>query len=75
MIRTKVATNYEIIDPAFRNFFMQCQTIALQNNWHHNTVMNYQLKPHGRLVRTMTQGWYIRWDNIKYHNLFLLKYA
>ena len=59
----------------FENFYKHCQQISVDNNWLVDTVANYQLKPHGKLVKTKTQGWYLRWDNEKYHNFFVLKWS
>lgn len=59
----------------FEKFYHACQDIAIQNNWHIDTVCNYQLKPHGKLIKTKTQGWYLRWDDPKYHTAFVLKWS
>ncbi len=59
----------------FENFINHCNDVAHENNWVVDTVINYQLKPHGRLIKTKCQGWYLRWDDKKYHTLFVLKWA
>lgn len=59
----------------FENFYHHCQDIAIKNGWGIDTVVNYQLKPHGRLIKTKTQGWYLRWDDEKYHNMFVLRWS
>jgi len=59
----------------FENFYRHCKKIAHDNNWHEDTVINYQLKPHGKLVITRTQGWYLRWDDEKQHTMFVLKWS
>ena len=38
-------------------------------------IINHKLKPHGKLITTKTQGWYLRWDDPKYHTAFVLKWA
>lgn len=59
----------------FSNFWDHCNQIAIENGWLVDTVMNYQLKPHGRLVKTKTQGWYMRWDDEQYHTFFVLRWS
>lgn len=59
----------------FENFYKHCRDVATKNNWLVDTVANYQLKPHGKLIKTKTQGWYLRWDDEKYHNMFVLKWS
>lgn len=59
----------------FVKFYITCDQIAYKNKWHVETVINRHLKPHGRLIVTKTQGWYLRWDDEKYHNLFALKWS
>ena len=59
----------------FENFYHHCQDIAIKNNWAIDTVVNYELKPHGRLIKTKTQGWYLRWDHPKHHVEFLLRWS
>ncbi len=59
----------------FINFYDHCANVAYENQWDTFTVMNYQLRPHGRLIQTKTQGWYLRWDDEKYHTAFVLKWS
>ena len=59
----------------FDNFVRHCNHRAAENGWAIETVMNYELKPHGRLIRTKTQGWYLRWDHESYHTHFVLKWS
>jgi len=59
----------------FDKFYKHCQKVAVDNGWQSITVMNTELKPHGRLIQTKTQGWYLRWDNEKYHSLFVLRWS
>ena len=59
----------------FSKFYNHCAEIADQNGWDTDTVANYNLKPHGKLIKTKTQGWYLRWDNERYHNFFVLKWS
>lgn len=59
----------------FDNFINYCNAKAAENNWLAETVINYELKPHGRLIKTKTQGWYLRWDDEKYHTAFVLRWA
>ena len=59
----------------FDNFVRHCNHRASENGWTLDTVINNELKPHGRLIKTKTQGWYLRWDNEKYHNLFVLRWS
>lgn len=59
----------------FLKFYKHCSNIAYDNGWQLQTVMNYQLKPHGKLIQTKTQGWYLRWDDEKYHDFFVLKWS
>lgn len=59
----------------FENFYNACQDIATKNDWGIDTVCNYQLKPlGGRLIKTSTQGWYLRWDDAASHTMFVLKW-
>lgn len=59
----------------WKNFLEHCNKIAKVNNWNILTVINHELKPHGRFVQTNTQGAYLRWDDEKYHTMFLLRWA
>jgi hypothetical protein len=59
----------------FAKFYNHCAGIAEQNGWHTDAVVNRELKPYGRLIKTKTQGWYIRFDDEKYHLLFVIKWS
>lgn len=67
----------------FNNFYIHCQDKLNEFNLKGTygsevlleTVINYELKPHGKLIKTKTQGWYLRWDDEKYHTAFVLRWA
>lgn len=59
----------------FMNFYQHCKAIADGNDWQVPTVMNTQLKPHGRFIMTKTQGWYLRWENAQHHTAFVLRWS
>ena len=60
----------------FENFYHHCQNIAIENDWHIDTVINTQLKPlGGKLIKTKTQGWYLRWDEVQNHTFFVMKWS
>lgn len=62
----------------FNNFYMHCQDKASSiglKGVSLGTVINHELKPHGRLIKTKTQGWYLRLDHEKYHNMFVVKWS
>ena len=59
----------------FDNFYSYCVDKSIANEWHVDTVANYELKPHGKLIKTNTQGWYLRWDDEKYHTHFVLRWS
>ena len=60
----------------FENFYKQCIDIASENDWQPETVANYQLAPlGGKLIKTSTQGWYLRWDAESCHTAFVLRWA
>lgn len=59
----------------FKNFYYHCLEKAECNDWKVDTVMNYELKPHGKLIKTKTQGWYLRWDDELQHTMFVLRWA
>ena len=60
----------------FENFVMHCNDIADKNNWDVRTVMDYQLRPMGgKVIKTSTQGWYLRWDEEKQHTMFVLRWS
>jgi hypothetical protein len=59
----------------FDNFYKDCFKKSKERNWNIDIVVEHELRPHGLLVKTETQGWYLRWDDEKYHNMFLLKWS
>jgi hypothetical protein len=59
----------------FERFIDHCNDIAKENNWNVYTVINYQLKPHGRLIKTSTQGMYLRWNDATHHTAFVLRWS
>ncbi len=59
----------------FDNFWSACRDRAIEHDWQTITVANYELRPHGKVIKTKTQGWYLRWDDEKYHNMFVLKWS
>lgn len=62
----------------FLNFYMHCQGLANSAELKGvllDTVINHELKPHGKLIKTKTQGWYLRWDHEKYHTAFVLRWS
>lgn len=60
----------------FENFVSHCNDIADKNNWDVRTVMDYQLRPMGgKVIKTSTQGWYLRWDEEKQHTMFVLRWS
>lgn len=60
----------------FDNFYRHCNQIAAENNWVSDSVANYELKKlGGRLIKTSTQGWYLRWDSEASHTAFVLKWS
>ena len=59
----------------FENFVNYCNDLARENDWRVDTVINYQLRPlGGRLIKTRTQGMYLRWDTEQAHTLFVLRW-
>jgi len=62
------------------NFMTHCEvTLAGHGNYHDyrdlDAFVNQQLEPHGKFIRTRTQGEYLRWDDPKYHTAFLLRWS
>jgi hypothetical protein len=79
-----VKSNWSNQWPAyFRNFYVHCQDRVNELNLKGThgsdvlleTVINYELKPHGKLIKTKTQGWYLRWNDEKYHTAFVLRWS
>ena len=67
---------WDFLPDYFENFYNECQRQALLNDWTVDAVANYELKPlGGRLIKTKTQGWYLSWDDEKYHTYFVLKWT
>jgi hypothetical protein len=73
--RVALDTRHEHWPDYFENFFQYCNEIAHRNSWSVQTVMNRQLRPHGRVIITRTQGWYLRWESEQHHTMFVLKWA
>jgi len=61
----------------FRNFYNYCEDKAYGSSWPPPlAVANYELRPlGGKLIKTSTQGWYLRWDNETSHTMFVLKWS
>ena len=60
----------------FDNFHRYCARIAQDYNQVPITVLNSELKPlGGKLIKTSTQGWYLRWDDEVSHTMFVLKWS
>lgn len=60
----------------FNRFYQHCAQIADRYGWDTDTVMNTSLKPlGGRVIKTKTQGWYLRWDDAASHTAFVLRWA
>lgn len=59
----------------WENFLHHCNDIAETNDWNIVTVINHQLKPHGKYIKTSLHGSYLRWDDPKYHTLFVLRWS
>jgi len=60
----------------FNRFYHHCESIARANDWQTDTVINYELRSlGGRLIKTSTQGWYLRWDNESSHTAFVLRWT
>jgi hypothetical protein len=62
------------------NFIKHCEvTLAGHGNYHDyrdlDRYINQQLEPHGKFIRTRTQGEYLRWNDPKYHTAFVLRWA
>lgn len=57
------------------NFLHHCDDIMKVSDWGILTVINRQLKPHGKFIQTTGQGAFLVWDDEKYHTLFVLKWS
>lgn len=64
----------DYFDRFYRHCQERCNQMGLQGVLL-DTVINHELKPHGRLIKTKTQGWYLRWDAEKYHTAFVLRWS
>jgi hypothetical protein len=74
--RIKVHNGWGDWEGYFINFCNHCAKVADDNNWQVDTVMNYELKPlGGKLIKTSTQGWFLRWDNESSHTMFVLRWS
>ena len=75
--RVSVGHPWDGFDPGyFKKFWIHCIDIAKANGWAPITVANHQLRPlQGKLITTRTQGWYLRWDEEKYHTMFVLRWS
>jgi hypothetical protein len=59
----------------WENFLHHCNDIAESKGWTVYSVIDHQLKPHGKLIRSKTRGAYLRWNHKKFHTAFLLRWA
>ena len=61
----------------FDNFLKHCERYADEHECHSvEPVIQMMLKPMGgRLIKTSTQGWYLRWDDEASHTVFVLKWS
>ena len=60
----------------FDKFYHYCNNIATEDTGYSlEQIMNYNLKPHGKIIMTSTQGWYLRWDDEKYHTHFVMSWS
>jgi len=62
------------------NFIRYCQADLINIGGYHtyrdlDSCINQQLEPHGKFIRTRTQGEYLRWDDPKYHTAFVLRWS
>jgi len=59
----------------WENFLHYCNDIAKWNDWDVITVIEKELKPHGKFIDQGFLGDYLRWDDEKYHTLFVLRWS
>lgn len=71
----KYRVGIAIMPDYWENFLHHCNDIASANGWNVNTVINQELKPHGRYIQCRTSFSYLRWDSEEYHTLFVLKWS
>jgi hypothetical protein len=87
MTTEKYRVSLPIVWPSYwLNFITHCQDILIRNcNYHEyrdleqiamlDAFVKLQLAPHGKFIRTRTQGEYLRWDDPKYHTAFVLRWT
>lgn len=62
--------------PWWLNFSSHCCDISVENHWHDETVINYQLRPYGaRLIQPKTYNPYLRFDREADFTIFQLRWA
>lgn len=62
--------------PWWENFLNYCATIASENSWLGETVINHQLRPYGaRLIKPKTYHPYLRFDHEADFTMFVLRWA
>ena len=60
----------------FVNFVDHCNDRARHTGVIVEVIINHELKPlGGKLIKTSTQGWYLRWDKESSHTFFILKWS
>lgn len=59
----------------WENFLNHCCDIADAKNCDFITVINEQVKPHGKFIETSMKGSYLSWDHEMYHTEFLLRWS
>ena len=58
------------------NFVDYCNNRARYTGVIVEVIINQELKPlGGKLIKTKTQGWYLRWDKESSHTFFILKWS
>jgi cyclophilin family peptidyl-prolyl cis-trans isomerase len=57
------------------NFVDYCNNRARYTGVVVEKIINQELKPlGGKLIKTSTQGWYLRWDKEENHTFFVLRW-
>lgn len=59
----------------WENFLHHCNDLANANNWDIYTTIDHELGPHGKFIKTKTNKPYLRWDDPKYHTMFVLRWS
>ena len=60
----------------FTNFVDYCNDRARQRGIVVEKIINQELKPlGGKLIKTSTQGWYLRWNDEASHTFFVLRWS